>query len=249
MMYFMKFRHNKLFSAVIDPKKRDAGQKNQKGFSILEVAVVLVILGLLIGSIITPLSAQRESRQRALAEQDLQEIKQALLGFALVNGRLPCPADTNTDGLEDANGSGDCLEANGYVPNVTLGLSGQVTTGNLLADPWNTAYRYSLTGVNSWEYAKNLSIDGTTPDLQVCSSTACTAATTLTSSAVAVVFSMAKFGSPNASSSLETENTDNDTVFVQAGFAESGSNAFDDEIIWLSQNELAYALMQGGRGQ
>lgn len=65
----------------------------QHGFSLVELAVVLVIVSLLAGGLIFGLSGQREQIQSKEARQQLETIREVLLGFAMANGRLPCPAD------------------------------------------------------------------------------------------------------------------------------------------------------------
>lgn len=71
-----------------------------RGFTLTEMAVVMVILALLIGGMMIPLSTQSELRSIAETTSRLANIHEAILGFAGVNGRLPCP-DTNLDGIED----------------------------------------------------------------------------------------------------------------------------------------------------
>lgn len=70
------------------------------GFTLVEMAVVLIIIGLIIGGLVTPLTMQMELRSRQETKKSLETIKEALIGFALANGRLPCP-DFDGDGVED----------------------------------------------------------------------------------------------------------------------------------------------------
>ena len=65
----------------------------QHGFSLVELTVVLVIVALLSGGLMFGLSGQREQIQSNEARQQLEIIREVLLGFAMANGRLPCPAD------------------------------------------------------------------------------------------------------------------------------------------------------------
>ena len=62
------------------------------GFSLVELAMVLFIVSLLIGGLMMPLSAQHEIHGRQETDKALTNIREALIGFAIVNGRLPCPA-------------------------------------------------------------------------------------------------------------------------------------------------------------
>ena len=65
------------------------------GFTLIELAVVMAIIGLLLGSMLFSLSAHVESRHRGDTQRRLEEARELLLSFALVNGRLPCPAVTS----------------------------------------------------------------------------------------------------------------------------------------------------------
>ncbi len=64
----------------------------QKGFSLIELAIVLVVVALLIGGLLVPLSMQIEQQRIRDTQKTLEEIKEALVGFAIANGRLPRPA-------------------------------------------------------------------------------------------------------------------------------------------------------------
>jgi type II secretory pathway pseudopilin PulG len=89
----------------------------EEGFSLLELAVVVLILGLL-----TTLSwrfiAARAQRTESVATRSLLERADwALTGFVLSNHRLPCP-DTNGDGWQDCS-PGEV----GRLPFKTLGMA------------------------------------------------------------------------------------------------------------------------------
>ena len=68
-----------------------------RGFTLLEITVVLFILGLMIAGLFGPLETQLEARDRRQTQDALQQILDALYGYALTHGRLPCP-DTDKDG-------------------------------------------------------------------------------------------------------------------------------------------------------
>ena len=118
-----------------------------KGFTLIELAVVLVVVGILLGSFIGTLSSRINVTKKSDAIEDLEEIKQSLMAYAFVNGYLPCP-DCETgacpggvvgDGIADYDaGNTRCSknEAAGNVPWVTLGLG--------RGDPWSNHYRYAV---------------------------------------------------------------------------------------------------------
>lgn len=65
------------------------------GFSLTELSVVLVIVALLLGGLMVPFGSQRDVESIRATEKSLVDIREALIGFAAINGRLPCPAQAN----------------------------------------------------------------------------------------------------------------------------------------------------------
>src|SRR5688572_9364791 len=110
-----------------------------KGFSLIEMAVVLIVLVLLLGGALVPLSTQVEQRKIAETEKAMEEGKEALIGFALANSRLPCPDTTvPPDGVSDPTTGGNCGPGGfeGRLPWVTLNVAG--------ADAWGRRFRYQV---------------------------------------------------------------------------------------------------------
>ena len=87
----------------------------ESGFTLIEMGVALFVIALLLGSIMVPLATQVEQRQISETEKTLEEIREAIIGYTLANGYLPCPDrtsggagtvnDTANDGVEDFSGS------------------------------------------------------------------------------------------------------------------------------------------------
>lgn len=109
----------------------------KNGFTLVEIAIVLVIVGLILGGLMMPLSVQLEQRRVNDTQKTLDDAREALIGFALRNGYLPCPAISSSIGLEDRAG-GACRDGKrlGYLPWATLGLQ--------KLDSWNHLLRYSV---------------------------------------------------------------------------------------------------------
>ena len=122
---------------------------HSRGFTLVEMAIVLMIVGLLLGGLLVPLSAQMEQRNITDTQKSLSEIRDALIGYTLANGRLPCPAAPNTTGVESPIGGGACTNFyNGFVPAATLGLAGTDSAGYAV-DAWGNRIRYAVTSWNS----------------------------------------------------------------------------------------------------
>lgn len=116
----------------------DKLKTRQHGFSLVEIAIVLVIVGLMIGGLLTPLSAQMDQRRVAETRRMLEEAREALVGYAVRHGHLPCPAISAANGEEDRSGQ-RCTDErrDGFLPWATLGVP--------KLDAWNHLYRYSVT--------------------------------------------------------------------------------------------------------
>lgn len=110
--------------------------RRQSGFTLVEIAMVLLIVGLLIGGMVAPLSSQLEQKKISDTRRALDDAREALFGFALRNGYLPCPAISATNGLEDRTGNA-CNKRYGYLPWATLGVS--------RLDGWNRLLGYTVT--------------------------------------------------------------------------------------------------------
>jgi prepilin-type N-terminal cleavage/methylation domain-containing protein len=121
-----------------------AAHQSQRAFTLVELAVVLMIVALLLSTLMYTLSAQSDQRAREQSQRTLEQAREALIGFAIANGRLPCPASNTSNGVEAPNGGGDCTNYNdGFLPAVTLGFQPTDSAGYAV-DAWNNRVRYSL---------------------------------------------------------------------------------------------------------
>ncbi len=234
----------------------------QSGFTLIELAVAIFVIALLLGSILVPLATQVETRQIAETQKILDEIRDALLGFAVTNGYLPCPdLQTGTgahDGTEDFNaatglcsstsGSGANTLSAGNLPWATLGLGNQ--------DAWGNRFRYTVLAAYAQRppaISFNLQTAG---GLRVCTAANC--ASNLTATAVAVIISHGKNGysaisaiansaNPAATSSDELENTDNDRDAVSRTQSNAAGAEFDDILIWIPKFILNNRMVSAGK--
>jgi len=123
-----------------------------RGFTLTELAVVLAIVGLLLGAMMITFSAQVDRRNHADTQRRLDEAKELLIAFAIVNGRLPCPATcTNppvctagSAGDENPAGGGPCSTfTQGFLPARAIGFQPTSTTGFAI-DAWGNPIRYAV---------------------------------------------------------------------------------------------------------
>jgi prepilin-type N-terminal cleavage/methylation domain-containing protein len=251
-------------------------RRAQAGFTLTELAVVVVVIALLLGGLLMTLEAQNTARTTAETRQTLQNAHDAIIGFAVRYGRLPCPATAFSNGVESPAAppappaANPCTVTKGFVPAATLGI-GPTDRWGYLIDAWGQRVRYAVSKVDSDAFTtagklreKAFNVTGTTW-LKVCSSTGASAVLTTTACPAppvtsfdtpAVIFSTGKNGASGVPASQdEAENldeffvgTDNDRVFVahELTTADALSGAFDDVVTWISPNVLYHRMISAG---
>jgi len=115
----------------------------QAGFTLVELAIGMIIIGLLLGTSMMTLSAQLEQRNRSETAEVLRQVNDALLGFAIANSRLPCPAVANATGVETFSSEPGCSVSDGFLPAITLSLTPRDKNGYLI-DAWGNRIRYAV---------------------------------------------------------------------------------------------------------
>lgn len=196
-----------------------------QGFSLVEMAIVLIIFGLFLSATLIPLSAQRDLSDYRTAKADLEQIKEALYGYAIVNGKLPCP-DTNNDGKMDSPCSGVGIQGN--IPWADLGVPN--------VDPWNQRYQYRVdTGFTSTFTLKTIANTLIIRDKAV-------GGNLVANGVPAVIYSSGKNGAiqPPTPSNDELENTSSPTSskFDNNFVSHDITTDFDDVVVWLSSSVL-----------
>lgn len=112
-----------------------------KGFSLVELAVVMLIVSLLLAGALIPFSTQIDLRNAVDTQRTMDSIKDAIIGYAQANGRLPCPADgTIAAGAANAGteqfASNQCTTTAGVVPWAKLGVPE--------VDGWGRRFSYQV---------------------------------------------------------------------------------------------------------
>lgn len=125
------------------------------GFSLIEIAVVLIILTVLLGGIGTAFSSRIKTARIDNTKTKLAQIETALIQFVTQSGRLPCPADGRiASGAANAGlEMSPCgTQDHGVVPWIALGLSEADST-----DEWGTRFTYRVGGTLITAGAMNMS--------------------------------------------------------------------------------------------
>jgi prepilin-type N-terminal cleavage/methylation domain-containing protein len=216
-----------------------------RGFTLLEMAVVLVIVGLLLGGLLGSLNAMRSVQNEDGTRRQLEEIREALITFAIVNRRLPCPAAPGTAetvagaGLERAPTAAGCTGgASGVLPWATLGLA--------QTDAWGRRFSYRVTPAFA-RSAPAITLvstgDNTVQNLSLVS-------VAVQVPAVIVSHGANPAGSRNRQGALaapginpgEVQNSNGDAIFV----ADTPRAAFDDQVVWVPSTILLGRMLQAG---
>jgi prepilin-type N-terminal cleavage/methylation domain-containing protein len=247
--------------------------KITSGFTLIELAMVLFIVALILGGVLTPLSTRMEQASRKQAEEVIKDIKSSLIGYALVNGHLPCPdcplgananctAANSNDGVEDGLNIGNnpifprnndfvngCVVQVGNVPWATLGVPE--------FDPWGQRFVYSVdqTFADDVDGAGACGTVAAGISFQLCSTGDMTIrdvnANNVATAVPALILSYGAngqaFGGTAPASAVELENwwTDAaDRIFISNNYI---SNQFDDIVSWITTPELIYRMVSAER--
>jgi prepilin-type N-terminal cleavage/methylation domain-containing protein len=244
-------------------------------FTLLELMIVLAIAAMLAAGLAMPLAAQVQLRRYEDTRRQLEEAREALLGFAVAQARLPCPASEASGGLESFAPGGDATNGNcsnfydGFLPGAALGLA-PLDPAGFARDAWQAPrnrIRYAVFGggasingvanaftrANGMQAATLGGLGGAAHFLFICSSAAGAsgsgcgpAANQLTRRAAFVVLSLG----PNAAAtpapgSDEARNLAGDPVFVYREPA--GNGDFDDIVQWVPVHIVVSRLVTAGR--
>lgn len=242
-----------------------AVQVADQGFTLIEIAIALVVLGLLVAGLLGPMSTRVEQAERERTRAMLEEIKEALYGFAVARGRLPCPdSDGSNDGREDVDAGGTCTGGTvvGNLPWVDLGVPEQ--------DSWGRRFRYRVTP----SYADDVTQNSVTPpascttlptqaSFALCSDGDITirdgditipGTTEIATKVAAVVVSRGKHRFlPADASPHEDENFDDSSpgddpgTFVSRDYTGGTGEEFDDLVVWISPHILKNRMIMAGK--
>lgn len=91
-------------------------RNNEKGFTLVEIAIVIVILGILIGAAAPIYGLYLKNKAYEGTKEDITTIAAALGAFRAANGRYPCPAPLNIDRVNPAYGHEDCSAMSAISP-------------------------------------------------------------------------------------------------------------------------------------
>ncbi len=103
----------------------------KKGFSLIEIMIVIIILGLLAGLVLPNLLGQSEKAKKGIVCIQMQSIKDALKNFKLQNGVYP----STEEGMKALVSNPDPEKYKSYP-------EGGFLDGTVPVDPWKNPYIY-----------------------------------------------------------------------------------------------------------
>lgn len=225
------------------------------GFTLIELAIVMVVVTLLLGGLLVPLTTQIEQRRVRETQQAMDEIKEALLGFAMAKRYLPCPAVSATNGAESARDAGNkCIAKVGYLPWEILGVA--------KLDAWGQIFRYAVDADFTANAAPYFSL-GSTGNITIQTRDAGGALVSYATNIPAVIVSHGKnayLGATDNGAVIANDSANNPDEITNAGAAgttfvtramnrdpASSSGEFDDLVAWISPNILFNRMVAAGR--
>lgn len=230
--------------------KKNMRYKKAHGFTLIEIAMVLMIVALILGGLLPTISGQIEQRRISETRKQLAEIQQALIGFANINRRLPCPADGTIATIPGVN-NGAGQEKNSCPTNANGGVLPWITLGVSETDAWGNRFTYRVTPVFA---VANFQLNST-PNLDVGLTNSATDKN-VAAGVPAVVVSHGPNGlgayTPAGGAPITTATgdeldnlaTNNNNHFTSHDFIQGG---FDDLVTWLSPNILFNRMISAGQ--
>lgn len=125
---------------------QSASSSRQLGFSLIEIMVVVVIMGVLAALIVPNIMGRPDQARGVAARQDIGALMQALKLYRLDNGNYP-NAELGLQALVARQTAGQPDSRRSYMD-------------QLPNDPWGTPYQYLNPGVNAEIDVFSLGADG-----------------------------------------------------------------------------------------
>ncbi|MEN9461641.1 MAG: hypothetical protein RIS84_1661 [Pseudomonadota bacterium] len=234
------------------------------GFTLVELAMSLLVIGLLMGTLILPVTGQLNARAISETEKTMDNIKEALIGYAVMNSKLPCPAAVVSNPAANDFGTSQSILCGqeGFLPWAELGI-GKVT------DAWGFPIRYRVdSNYTVANTATGLPLDLKTtdkinvthdyvlpPTYQPVNKPLVSSEADNSSKIIVVLLSYGNDQTPNGTQEQQKngttpyENADGNAIYVLNDNVKGGDadKNFDDIVMWLPKTTLLARLAAANR--
>ena len=251
-----------------------ANPSHSRGFSLIELTVVLVIASILLTMGVSALTIQMENAAHSSTQKKLEIIKEALTTYLGKYRRLPCPdlpaAAGNVAGVGDDNRATPgsvtttCTAISGTVPYIDLGLS-----RDAVLDGWENHFTYAVTSsaldTADWTRSSAFAVGKPGNLIALSRNPATSAATANLAAPENAVVVLISHG-PNGLGAWTVQGTQNVQPIAgtdEAENADAGANttfivrepttaaiatygAFDDKVTFVKASELVATLVKDG---
>lgn len=115
----------------------------KRGFTLLELMVVICMIALIIAALATSLTSAQERARTEKARSEVKAIAQAILAYENFDRELPTMENRDADqsALGFLIGQGGNAESGGKIPALLLAA---LQSGGKMRDPWGTPYKISI---------------------------------------------------------------------------------------------------------
>ena len=118
--------------------KKNRNKNRQRGFTLIEIMLVVTIIGILAAVVLPRLVGRTEQARKTAAKLQIENISLALETFEMDNGRFP----TSSEGLK----------ALIVKPYNVKNWNGPYLKKGVGADPWGNGYMYVYPGLHGTDY-------------------------------------------------------------------------------------------------
>lgn len=246
--------------------------RKSSGFSLVEMAIVLVITGLILGTVIGAMNVQVTGQRIKETQERQRVIKDALINYIRQNSKLPCPAlitladDHASAGIPNCTSGTNSIDVPavdsafyGAIPWKELGLSPEA-----VKDAYGRRFTYivtyaaTLSTLNISGLTGNLLLYPTATDatantnrlnpcngtLSVCDNLAVVAIISHGANGYGAYSNQGSLLSDASASDNEKENSDHANLKLVDG--DFNQQSFDDYVLWVKPSELLQPLTNSG---